>query len=290
VVALVNTINKMNCIDGMKQLNDSSMDIIIADPPYNKGIDFGFGSEIQPWDEYFDWCDKWIADCLRVLKPEGTLFIYGYPEISARISVKFPIEQQRWLMWHYANHNIPHAQFWQRSHQSIVCYWKGKKPAFNRDAVREPYTAATLRQDGKVRSPAKNMFDMFGTKQIVTRAHPDGALPRDTFIIPASSADRIIYCNTCDHLVIPKKRQDHKGHDLLTHPTQKPYALTEKLILSCKPEGEFNVLVPFCGSGSECLVALKHGARFFTYELNPEYVKLAAANLTYFLNTKNYFI
>jgi site-specific DNA-methyltransferase (adenine-specific) len=155
--------------------------------------------------------------------------------------------------------------------------------------VREPYTAATLRQNGKVRAPAKNGFDMYGAKQIVTRAHPDGALPRDTFIIPVSSADRIIYCNTCGCIATPKHKQEHKGHDLLTHPTQKPYALTEKLILSCKPKKEFIVLIPFCGSGSECLVALKRGGRFFAFEINPDYAKLAAKNLTYYLNTRSYF-
>jgi site-specific DNA-methyltransferase (adenine-specific) len=279
----------MDCVEGIKLLEDSSIDIAIADPPYNVGIDFGFGGDVMPWDDYFAWCDAWIAECLRVLKPNGTLFIYGYPEISAMISVKFPIDKQRWLMWHYSNHNIPHAQFWQRSHQSIVCHWKGRKPMFNRDAVREPYTEAHAKRYGKFRPPAKNPFSMNDSKETATHANPDGALPRDKFIIPASSADRIIYCNTCGCIATPKHRQEHKGHDLLTHPAQKPYAISERLILSCKPKGEFNVLVPFCGSSSECLVALKHGGSFFAFEINPDYVKLASKNLEYYLNTRSYF-
>jgi site-specific DNA-methyltransferase (adenine-specific) len=275
----------MDCVEGIKQLEDSSIDIAITDPPFNKGIDFGFGTDTMPWDDYFAWCDAWIAGCLRVLKPNGTLFIYGYPEISTRISVKFSIDKQRWLMWHYGNHNIPHANFWQHSHQSLICHWKGRKPMFNRDAVREPYMEACAKRNEKFRPPAKNSFSMNEGKETATHA-----LPMDTFIIPISSADRIIYCDTCGCIATPKHRQEHKGHDLLTHPTQKPYALTEKLILSCKPKGEFNVLVPFCGSSLECLVALKHSGSFFAFEINPSYAKLASKNLEYYRSTHSYFL
>jgi len=291
VVALVNTINKMDCVEGIKQLRSESIDIVIADPPYNRrGVDYGEGFEVMPFKDYFAWCEIWISECKRVLKPKGTMFIYGYDEILARISSTLPIEGQRWLIWHYRNLIVPNAQFWQRTHQSIICHWKGRKPSFNLDAVREPYTEEYAKQDGRILPPRRNRFSKGGMREATVKIHPNGALPRDVFNIPLAKADRIMFCNTCSHLVTPKHRKEHEYHDLLIHPTQKPFALTEKLILSCKPEGEFNVLVPFCGSGSECLIALKHGGRFFTFELNPDYVKLASLNLSYYLNTRSYFI
>lgn len=267
----------------MKQLRDSSIDIAIADPPYNK-TDYGVGFSVMPFKDYFAWCETWLLECLRVLKPNGTLFVYGYDEILARISSMLPIEKQRWLIWHYRNNAIPNAHFWQRTHQSIICSWKSGKPKFNLDAVREPYTKAYLKQSGKVVPPRKHKYARNGGKEFIARAHPNGALPRDVFSIPLSKSDRIIYCNTCSHIVNPRKRKEHEQHDLLIHPTQKPSILTKKLILSCKPEGEFNVLVPFCGSGSECIETLKLGGRFFTFELNPDYALLASKNLTCYLN------
>jgi site-specific DNA-methyltransferase (adenine-specific) len=66
------------------------------------------------------------------------------------------------------------------------------------------------------------------------------------------------------------------------HPTQKPLALCEKLIKSCmqSPNNGY-VLVPFAGSGSECLAAKKLGLPFIGIELNENYVKLINERLNY---------
>ena len=61
-----------DCILGMQKLSDNSADIIICDPPYNIGKDFGNDSDKQHMDEYLDWCDKWVKECIRILKPTGT--------------------------------------------------------------------------------------------------------------------------------------------------------------------------------------------------------------------------
>jgi site-specific DNA-methyltransferase (adenine-specific) len=91
-----------------------------------------------------------------------------------------------------------------------------------------------------------------------------------------------MYCKTCDCLVHPKERKKHDAHNVIIHPTQKPQALTEKLIKSCKPKGKFKVLIPFCGSGSECLETLKNGGDFISYEINEDYIKLANENLNFY--------
>ena len=61
-------------------------------------------------------------------------------------------------------------------------------------------------------------------------------------------------------------------HDALPiYPTQKPMELTKKLILS-KINGSGNVLIPFSGSGSECVVAKSLGVPFLGIDINPIYV------------------
>ena len=71
------TLNKIyneDCINGMKKIKSESVDIVICDPPYNIGKDFGNDSDKQKMDDYLLWCDKWIVECLRIIKPHGTIY------------------------------------------------------------------------------------------------------------------------------------------------------------------------------------------------------------------------
>ena len=94
----------------------------------------------------------------------------------------------------------------------------------------------------------------------------------------AGRKERWFYCRTCKKCFLPGAFQKHKEHETLRHPTQKPLALTKRLLESSLPVGEARkeavVLVPFAGSGSECVVAKKLGAVPLGFELNAEYVRL----------------
>lgn len=233
-----------------------SAQIIIADPPYNIGKDFGNDSDKQPMEEYLQWTEKWIKECLRILKPNGTMFIYGFSEILALILSKVPYHiKRRWIIWHYTNKNVASLHFWQRSHESILVLWKEDK-VFHRDEVREAYTEGFLNgAAGKERANTKGRFSK-GEKTTTYTAHPNGALPRDVIKVPALAGGA-------------------GAKERVNHPTQKPLALCEKLLRSCKqPPSEGYVLVPFAGSGSECLAAKNLGLPFLGIELNPDYITL----------------
>jgi site-specific DNA-methyltransferase (adenine-specific) len=238
----------------LPKLPDDSAQIIIADPPYNIGKDFGNDSDKQPMDEYLKWCEIWIKDCLRILKPNGTMFVYGFSENLALILSKVPYNiNRRWIIWHYTNKNVASLNFWQRSHESILVLWKDDK-VFHRDDIREAYTEGFLNgAAGKERTATKGRFSN-GNKTTTYNAHPNGALPRDVIKIPALAGGA-------------------GKNERVDHPTQKPIALCEKLLLSCKQSDGY-VLVPFAGSGSECVAAKKMGLPFVGIELNEEYVKL----------------
>lgn len=237
-------------------LDSDSAQIIIADPPYNIGKDFGNDSDKQPMDEYLLWCEQWIKECLRILKPNGTMFIYGFSEILALILSRVPYHiNRRWIVWHYTNKNVPSLNFWQRSHESVIVLWKADK-VFHRDDIREAYTEGFLNgAAGKERKATKGRFSK-GDKKTTYTAHANGALPRDVIKVPALAGGA-------------------GKNERVDHPTQKPLALCDKLIRSCKqPATEGYVLVPFAGSGSECLAAKNLNLPFIGIELNPEYVKL----------------
>jgi site-specific DNA-methyltransferase (adenine-specific) len=237
-------------------LESDSAQIIIADPPYNIGKDFGNDSDRQPMDEYLGWCEQWIKECLRILKPNGTMFIYGFSETLALILSKVPWNiKRRWIVWHYTNKNVPLLNFWQRSHESIIVLWKSDK-VFHRDDVREAYTDIFLNgAAGKERKATKGRFSK-GDKKTSYKAHENGALPRDVIKIPALAGGAGI-------------------HERVDHPTQKPLILCDKLLRSCRQSAEDGyILVPFAGSGSECLAAKNIGLPFIGIELNADYVKL----------------
>lgn len=254
------TVIKENCIAGMKKISDDTVDIVICDPPYNIGKDYGNNKCKQEMKEYLEWCDQWIGECIRILKPTGTLYIYGFSEILAFIRVRININV-RWVIWHYTNKVVPRLNFWQRTHESILVCSKNKKPVFNRDDVREPYTATFLKNAaGKKRKATKGRFSK-GDKETIYKAHAGGALPRDVIKIAAlaGGAGR-------------KER--------VNHPTQKPLALCEKLIKAAmNKEGDTMVVIPFAGSGSECVAAKKLEVSFIGYEINPEYVALCNERL-----------
>ena len=254
-----NKIHNEDCIAGMKKIKDESVDIVICDPPYNIGKDFGNDSDKQKMDDYLLWCDNWITECLRILKPQGTLYIYGFSEILAFIRTRISCNV-RWLIWHYTNKVTPSLNFWQRTHESILCCYKNK-PIFNRDDVREPYTETFLKNAaGKVRKPTVGRFSN-GDKETIYTAHEGGALPRDVIKVPALAGG-----------AGKKERVDH--------PTQKPLNLCDTLIKASLNKSSHTLLVvPFVGSGSECVSAKKNNINFIGFEINNDYIDIANERL-----------
>lgn len=282
-MTLQNKIINIDCIEGMKKLPDNSIDTIIADPPYNIGKDFGNDSDKQEMDKYIQWSVEWISESYRLLKDGGSLFVYGFSEILAHIFVQLPYNK-KWLIWHYTNKTVPSLRDWQRSHESIIHIWKGNVKTFNLDDVREPYTDKFLKNAvGKTRKSTKGRF---GSKETTYTANDNGALPRDVFKVPALAGgaggnERWFYCHDCEDSFHPKEKKNHIEHSIFTHPTQKPYELTKKLLLSSIPKDRNpNIVVPFAGSGSELVVARDLGCNFEGYELNDMYVTLGNGWLT----------
>ena len=71
---------------------DKQYDVIIADPPYNIGKDFGNDTEIMPIDDYVEWADAWIKDCFQLVnKQRLTLLVWVPRNYCANIcSLPYP--------------------------------------------------------------------------------------------------------------------------------------------------------------------------------------------------------
>lgn len=70
------TIHHDDCAHALAQVQDQSIDLIFADPPYNIGKKFGDFEDSWPTDEaYAEWCYSWLELCLRKLTPSGSMYV-----------------------------------------------------------------------------------------------------------------------------------------------------------------------------------------------------------------------
>lgn len=276
-----NKYHLIDVIDGYKQIENESIDIIIIDPPYNIKKDFGNNKDNLTISEYIDWSKLWMNESIRVLKNTGNIYIYGFSEILAHLSVNFNLNK-RWLIWHYTNKTVPtYKSGWQRSHESIIWGYK-ENPIFNVDEVRTPYTETFLKNSAGKKRTQSDTARYGNNDGTIYNAHENGALPRDVFIDISTLAggagmkERYFLLDDKFHLPIDmKKLNTEQKSKIIKHPTQKPFKLTERLLLSSKPKDNGLVLIPFGGSGSEGVVCKKLGLDFIGFDINPVYIKLS---------------
>src|SRR5262245_15116882 len=67
--------------DWLKTLADESVDLVVADPPYN--IDKAAWDSFGSAEAYVSWCQSWLSEAARVLTRTGTAYIFGFSEILA---------------------------------------------------------------------------------------------------------------------------------------------------------------------------------------------------------------
>jgi len=125
----------------LKQLDDSSIDLIVADPPYNLGKDYGNNHDFKGFDEYIDFTRRWLTEAARVLKPTGTIYVfmgvrfisYLYDILERELKLYF----NSWVVWHYTQ-GLGKTKGFSPRHDDILVFTKSTKYKFNLDEVRIP--------------------------------------------------------------------------------------------------------------------------------------------------------
>ena len=67
----LNNIYNQDCISGLKEMEDKSVDLIVTSPPYNLNIEYAEHNDSMKLDFYYKWCEEWIKESFRVLKDGG---------------------------------------------------------------------------------------------------------------------------------------------------------------------------------------------------------------------------
>ena len=122
-------------------IKSSSIDVIIADPLYNLGKDYGNDSDKKCFDSYLNFSKKWINECHRILKPTGTIYIFtGVRFISYLHTI---LEQEHkmifnsWITWHYTQ-GVGKTKGFSPRHEDVLMFTKTKDFRFNIDNIRIP--------------------------------------------------------------------------------------------------------------------------------------------------------
>lgn len=245
----LNNIYEGDCIEMMERLADESFDLIIADPPYNLKKDFGNNSD--KWSKVHDWVEwskKWISVAVKKLKPTGSIFIYGIHHYQCYIQVylyELDLEYRRQIIWFYENGFTTYKNAPATHYEPLL--WFSKSSSYTFHTIREPY---------KSEKRLKNKITKNGK---IWEPHPEGKQGGDVWNIPVLAGKRF-------------------ENERVEHPTQKPLQICDRIIKHFSNKGD-KVLIPFCGSGSECVSAFQLGRDFIAFEINPDYIKVAQARL-----------
>ena len=71
----VNRIINGNCIEVMKELPQSSVDLVITSPPYNVGIDYDTHIDNTSMEDYWNFTREWLTGVYNTLKDDGRVAI-----------------------------------------------------------------------------------------------------------------------------------------------------------------------------------------------------------------------
>lgn len=125
----------------MKLIESESVDLIIADPPYNLGKNYGNNHDVKGFREYLEFSEAWLKESQRILTPHGTIYVFmGFRFISYLYDIldqKLGMYFNSWITWHYTQ-GIGKTKGFSPRHDDILMFTKTEQFKFNLDDVRVP--------------------------------------------------------------------------------------------------------------------------------------------------------
>ncbi len=245
-----------DCIENMKQMPGATVDLVFADPPFNIGYDYDIYDDQKTADEYLYWCEAWMSEVFRILKPSGSFWLAIGDEFAAELKViaqrSIGFSSRSWVIWYYT-FGVNCKKKFTRSHTHLLYFTK------------EPINFKFNQDDPELRIPSARQL-VYNDK----RANPKGRLPDDTWILRPQDAEKG-FSSDEDTWYFPRVAGTFKQR-AGWHGCQMPEQLLGRIIRSCTAPGDI-VLDPFGGSGTTLLAAKKMGRHGCGFELSVDYAR-----------------
>ncbi len=253
----LNTVIQGDVLKELKKLPEAFAQTVIADPPYfNVLEDEAWDTQWKSPKSYLTWCEKWVRQCLRVIREDGLVFIFGqlgkrehtFIHLMSRLCQQHTFHDL--IIWDRVVGYNERRDSFTPQYEMILVLRKGEAVKFNKGAVRLPYSPEKI--SAYLRDPRYKNLE-------ARRAHLDkGKFATNILKVPSLKG-------------LTKER--------CGHPSQKPLDLIQKLIACTTDAGDI-VLDPFLGSGTTAVCAEQQDRQWLGIERNPDYVKLARQRLS----------
>ncbi len=231
----------LNIMDS--EIPDNSIDLIFADPPYNIGKKFGnFYDKWNSDEDYVEWCCKWLAVCIQKLSPSGSMYVMtstqAMPYIDLYLRKNMTVLSR--IIWSYDSSGVQAKRYYGSMYEPIIFVVKDpKKYTFNADIIAIEAKTGAKRQ----------LIDYRKT-------------------IPAPYNTKKIPGNVWDFTRVRYRMDEYEEH-----PSQKPEALLERIILASSNLGDV-VLDPFSGTFTTSMVAKRLGRQSIGIEREQDFVNI----------------
>lgn len=311
-VKWLNEIVQGDCLELMKELPDESVDLIIADPPYYRTADAEWDKSWKSIHDWAVWCYEWGKEAQRVLKNNGSLYVFGDDKNIAYLQVKF--DGLEWglinhIVWSKTNYTMLKASpdalrsYQIQGEEHILFYGKDITfPSFSE--IRNPQAAQPMAEylrSERIRAGigAKEVAVLFPSKT----GNPTGCVSNWElgYNFPLKEQYEKIreYLNQNGKTEYLRdeyeelrdeyeelRRPFHGGNHTdiwvgplmsgtkKTHISEKPKWINDRMIMS-STNAKSIVLDLFTGSGSACASAKMLDRNFIGFELSEEYCGIA---------------
>jgi DNA modification methylase len=246
-----------DCLEQLRRLPDNSVDFAFIDPPYNLGKNYHGYADDRSIQEYFAWCDEWIQEVERVLRPGRTVAILNIPLWAIRhfLYMETILTFQNWIAWDALSFPVRKIM---PAHYAIICFSKGES------------------------RPLPGLVGEAGKFNILNA--PDNFLPLEPMeegyclrssCIQQRNFSKIVDRGALTDLWWDIHRLKHNSRRV-DHPCQLPPHLMYRLISIFTKPGEV-VLDCFDGAGTTSLAAHQLSRQYIGIELSEKYHSIALA-------------
>ena len=244
------TLHLERCEEGLlRWIDPYSVSLIVADAPYNQGMEYSGHNDNMPAAQYWAWTEAWLRAAHTVLAPHGSLFLFYPDEWVSEVDVfcrkELKLHRRNMIEWIFTFGQAARKSF-TRSHIHILYYVKtASNFTYHADAARVPSARQLVYGDKRAKAGGKQPDDTWVL------------LKQDLELFLPEAGDVWLENRVCGTY---RARQKHA-------PNQIPVPLLERIIKVASDEGDL-VCDPFVGTGSTGVAALHLRRRFVGFDVS----------------------